>query len=83
MPTDAAVTQAAAEAAEGVVLAAYPTSAISDLDVTVTFEDKILEVDVYCHVPEAEAEDSDLPDPEQVTAEAVAAAEDAVDELLA
>ncbi|MFB6304021.1 MAG: DUF3194 domain-containing protein [Haloferacaceae archaeon] len=77
-PSDEAVVTAAAEAAEGVVLDRYKQSRIEDLDVTVTFEDGVLEVDVYVNPPE----DADA-DPEAVVAEAVEAAEAAVDELFA
>ncbi|XVH30544.1 DUF3194 domain-containing protein [Haloferacaceae archaeon DSL9] len=75
-PTDEAVVQAASEAAEGVVLARYNQSTIRDMDVTVRFEEGLLDVDVYVNVPD----DAD-PDPEAVVDEAVAAAGDAVDEL--
>jgi len=72
-PTDEEVVQAAAEAAESRVFEAYSTSEVRDLDVTVTFEEGILEVDVYLNVDDDEAE--------RVAEEAVAAAERAVDEL--
>lgn len=77
-PSDAEVVEAAAEAAEGVVFANYRQSDVTDLDVTVTFEDGILEVDVYLNV----SDDVD-PDPEGVVDEAARAAQDAVDELFA
>ncbi|MFB6157624.1 MAG: DUF3194 domain-containing protein [Haloferacaceae archaeon] len=77
-PSDEAVVTAAAEAAEGVVLDRYKQSRLDDLDVTVTFEEGVLEVDVYVNPP-ADAE----PDPDAVVADAVAAAEAAVDELFA
>ncbi|MCL9815540.1 DUF3194 domain-containing protein [Natronocalculus amylovorans] len=73
-PTDEAVVNAAAEAAEGVIFAHYKQKAVRDLDITVRFEDGILEVDVYLNAP-------DDPDPEAVIEEAIAAAESAVDEL--
>jgi hypothetical protein len=73
-PTDEAVVEAASDAAEGVVLSRYKQSEVTDLDVTVQFEDGILEVDVYLNAP-------DEPDPEAVVREAVEAAEAAVDEL--
>ena len=73
-PTDEAVVEAASDAAEGVVLSQYKQSEVTDLDVTVRFEDGILEVDVYLNAP-------DDPDPEAVVREAVEAAETAVDEL--
>lgn len=93
-PTDEEVVRAAAEAAEGIVFAHYDQSAVTDLDVTVTFEDGVLDVDVYLNAPGPDAPDSHEPndpdsqgsdathpDPEAVAAEAVEAAGDAVDEL--
>ena len=77
-PSDEAVVQAASDAAEGVVLSRYRQSQIDDLDVTVSFEDGVLDVDVYLNVPD----DADA-DPEQVVEDAVRAAEAAVDELFA
>ncbi|WP_248895281.1 DUF3194 domain-containing protein [Haloplanus halobius] len=74
-PDDETVVQTAAEAAEGVVFAQYRQSDVRDLDVTVTFEDGVLDVDVYLHVPDAET------DPEAVADEAVEAAHDAVADL--
>ena len=73
-PTDEAVVEAASEAAEGVVLSRYKQSEVTDLDVTVRFEEGVLEVDVYLDAP-------DDPDPEAVANEAVEAAEAAVDDL--
>ena len=75
-PTDETVVETAAEAAEGVIFARYKQSQVKDFDVTVTFEDGVLEVDVYVNAPdEAEA------DAEAVADEAARAARDAVDEL--
>lgn len=76
-PTDEAVVQTAAEAAEGVVFAHYDQSSVTDLDVTVTFEEGILDVDVYLNAPDG----PDDPDPEAVAEAATEAAGDAVDEL--
>lgn len=73
-PTDEAVVEAASEAAEGLILDRYKQSEVDDLDVTVTFEDGTLEVDVYLDAP-------DDPDPAVVAQEAIEAAEAAVDEL--
>ena len=73
-PTDEAVVQAASEAAEGLVFSRYRQSDVRDLDVTVTFEDGVLDVDVYLNVPDAD-------DEEQVAEDAVLAAQSAVDEL--
>lgn len=75
-PTDDEVVRTAAEAAEGVVFARYDQSAVTDLDVTVTFEEGVLDVDVYLNAPEA-------PDPDAVAREAAEAAGEAVDELFA
>jgi len=77
-PTDETVVQTAAEAAEGLVFARFANSAVKDLDITVGFDDGMLEVDVYLNtVDDAEA------DPDAVAQEAVEAAEDAVDDLFA
>ncbi|MFB6196116.1 MAG: DUF3194 domain-containing protein [Haloplanus sp.] len=76
-PDDETVVQTAAEAAEGVVFSRYRQSTVRDLDVTVTFEEGVLDVDVYLNVPEDAAE----ADPEAVADEAVHAAHDAVEDL--
>jgi hypothetical protein len=73
-PTDEAVVETAAEAAEGLILDRYKQSAVTDMDVTVSFENGQLDVDVYLNAP-------DDPDPAVVAGEAVEAAEAAVDEL--
>lgn len=76
MPTDEAVVQAASNAAEGVVFDRYKQSNVDDLDVTVRFEEGVLEVDVYLNAPDdAKAE--------RVAEEAVRAAQAAVDNLFA
>ena len=75
-PTDEEVVEAASEAAEGLILDRYKQSDVTDMDVTVRFEDGVLDVDVYVNPPE-EAEG----DPDAVAEEAVAAATEAVDEL--
>ncbi|MFC6731858.1 MULTISPECIES: DUF3194 domain-containing protein [unclassified Haladaptatus] len=72
MPTDDEVVQTAAEAAEGLVFARYKNSEVKDLDITVHFEDGVLEVDVYLNAPG---------DAEAVADEAARAAQDAVDDL--
>ncbi|MFB6281729.1 MAG: DUF3194 domain-containing protein [Haloferacaceae archaeon] len=77
-PTDEEVVEAAAAAAEGVVLDRYKQSRIDDLDLTVTFDDGVLEVDVYVNPPD----DADH-DPDEVVDAAVEAAEAAVDDLFA
>lgn len=75
-PTDEDVVRAAAEAAEGVVFSRIDRADVDDLDVTVSFEDRVLEVDVYLHAPDARA------DSQQVAEDATLAAREAVDELL-
>jgi len=75
-PDDKTVVTTAAEAAEGFILSRFANSAITDLDITVTFEDGVLDLDIYLNtVDDAEA------DPEEVVDAAIDAAEDAVDEL--
>ncbi|SMO76405.1 DUF3194 domain-containing protein [Halorubrum cibi] len=76
-PTDEEVVRTAAEAAEGVVFKHYDQSAVTDLDVTVTFEKGVLDVDVYLNAPDGD----DDSDPEAVAEAATEAAGDAVDEL--
>ena len=73
-PSDEEIVRTAAEAAEGVVFAHSDQSAVTDLDVTVTFEDGVLDVDVYLNAP-------DDPDPDAVAREAAETAGEAVDEL--
>ncbi|MFB6118135.1 DUF3194 domain-containing protein [Halosegnis sp.] len=72
-PTDEAVVEAASDAAEGLVFSRYKQSDVRDLDVTVTFEEGVLDVDVYLNV------DDDNVD--QVAEDAALAARSAVDEL--
>jgi hypothetical protein len=74
-PTDEEVVQTAAEAAEGVIFKHYKQSAVKDFDVTVTFEDGVLDVDVYLNAP------GDDVDPDEVVDEAAKTAQTAVDEL--
>lgn len=74
-PSDETVVQTAAEAAEGVIFARYKQSDVRDFDVTVTFEDGVLNVDVYLNAPDDDA------DPERVADEAARTAQQAVDEL--
>ena len=78
MPTEDEVVTTASEAAEGMIFSRYKRSAVRDLDITVTFEDGVLDIDVYLNPPD----DAD-PDPEAVVENAIAAAESAVDELFA
>lgn len=72
-PSDEEIVRTAAEAAEGLVFSRYSKSEVDDLDVTVSFEEGVLEVDVYLNVESEEAE--------EVAEDAVRAAEAAVDEL--
>ncbi|QLK25615.1 DUF3194 domain-containing protein [Natrinema zhouii] len=76
-PSDETVVQTASDAAEGVIFSQYKQSDVRDYDVTVVFEDGVLEVDVYLNAPE----DEDEADPEQVADDAALAARHAVDEL--
>ena len=76
MPTDDEVVETAADAAEDVIFARYSVSEVEDYDVTVSFEDQVLDVDVYVKAPEA-SEDED-----RVAEDAALAARGAVDELL-
>ena len=82
-PSDDEVVRTAAEAAEGVVFSYYDQSAVVDLDVTVTFEEGVLDVDVYLNAPDGEPEEGDAPgpDPDAVAREAAETAGEAVDEL--
>jgi hypothetical protein len=75
MVTDERVVNAAVEAAESVVFSRYDRSDLDDIDVAVTFEDGVLDVDVYLNAPEAENAGA-------VADEAALAARGAVDDLL-
>jgi hypothetical protein len=75
-PSPETVVETASEAAEGLVLDRYKQSQLRDFDVTVSFEDGVLEVDVYVNPP-ADADH----DPEVVADEAARTAREAVDEL--
>jgi uncharacterized alkaline shock family protein YloU len=74
MPTDEEVVRTAAEAAEGLIFERYKQSAVRDVDVTVTFEEGVLEIDVYLNAPDEEKA-------ERVADEAARAARTAVDDL--
>ncbi|EMA55434.1 MULTISPECIES: DUF3194 domain-containing protein [Halococcus] len=78
MPTEDEVVTTASEAAEGMIFSRYKRSAVRDLDITVGFEDGILDIDIYLNPP-----DDAEPDPEAVIENAIVAAESAVDELFA
>ena len=75
MPTDDEVVQTAADAAENVVFSRVDVGKLEDIDVTVTFEDGILDVDVYVNAPESSV------DERRVADDAALAARGAVDEL--
>ncbi|MCO8244634.1 MULTISPECIES: DUF3194 domain-containing protein [unclassified Haladaptatus] len=77
MPSDEAVVQTASEAAEDLIFERIKQSNVKDFDVTVTFEEGILEVDVYVNAPNANR------DEEKVANDAALAARAAVDELFA
>ena len=79
MPDDDTVVQTAADAAESVVFSRYSRSAVVDLDVTVSFEDGILDVDVYLNAGASSA--SERQEEAQVADAAAVAARAAVDEL--
>jgi len=72
-PTAEAVVQTASDAAEGLIFSRYRQSEVRDVDVTVRFEDDVLEVDVYLDAPG---------DAETVAEDAVLAARSAVDDRL-
>ncbi|WP_248515559.1 DUF3194 domain-containing protein [Salinarchaeum laminariae] len=72
--SDDEVVQTAAEAAEQVVFSRFDRSEVSDVDIAVSFEDGVLEIDVYVEA------DGDA-DPEQVADDAALAAQGAVDDL--
>ena len=75
MPSDETVVETAAEAAQGLVFSRLKQSDVDDLDVTVTFEDGTLTVDVYVHAPDVDA------DLERIADDAALAAQAAVDDL--
>lgn len=76
-PAADTIVDEAADAAEDVIFTQYKRSNVRDVDVTVVFEDGVLEVDVYLDAPDDET------DPEQVADDAAIAARRAVDELFA
>lgn len=75
-PTDQEVVETAAEAAEGVIFSQFRQSDVEDYDVTVTFEEGVLDVDVYINTT-----DDTGADPDEVVDEAARTAQEAVDEL--
>jgi len=76
-PSDDEVVQTAAEAAQNVIFSRLSNSAVTDFDVTASFEDGILDVDVYLNAPDAERKE------EKVAEDAALAARSAVDDLFA
>jgi hypothetical protein len=74
-PTDEEVVETAADAAEDVVFSRVDAAGIDDYDVTVSFEDGVLDVDVYVNAPDATTDESAVAD------DAALAARAAVDEL--
>jgi len=76
MATDDEVVETAADAAENVIFSRLSVSDVEDYDVTVTFEERVLDVDVYVKAPEASADESRVAD------DAALAARGAVDGLL-
>ncbi|WP_132057342.1 DUF3194 domain-containing protein [Halorussus amylolyticus] len=75
MPRDDEVVQTAAEAAENVIFSRFKQSEVKDFDVTVTFEEGVLDVDVYLNVPDSRNTE------EKVAEDAALAARAAVDDL--
>lgn len=75
-PSDDEVVQTAAAAAEDVVFSRLSRSTVEDIDITVSFDDGILEVDVYLNTPDSQA------DTDRVAEDATLAARAAVDDLL-
>jgi hypothetical protein len=78
MVEDEEVVRTAARAGEAVIFSRFDTGEVRDFDVTVTFEDDVLEVDVYLDVPDGGGD----PDPDRVADDAALAARGAVDDLL-
>ncbi|MFC6975615.1 DUF3194 domain-containing protein [Halomicroarcula sp. GCM10025709] len=75
MPTDDEVVETAAKAAEDVVFSRFDIGEIEDIDVTVTFEDGVLDVAVYVNAPDARLDEGRVAD------DAALAARAAVDDL--
>lgn len=76
-PADDEVVQTAAQAAENVVFSRLSRSDVEDLDITVTFEDGTLDVDVYLNTSDSRADEG------RVVDDAALAARGAVDDLFA
>jgi hypothetical protein len=74
-PSDEEVVRTAASAARDVVFSRFDHSEVDDLDVSITFEEGVLDVDVYL-------EGEGRSEPDQVAEDAALAAQSAVDDLL-
>jgi hypothetical protein len=74
-PSDETVVETAATTAEDVVFSRYDTSTVEDLDVTVSFEEGVLDVDVYVNAPDGRHDEAEVAD------DAALAARAAVDDL--
>ncbi|MDZ7849334.1 MAG: DUF3194 domain-containing protein [Halodesulfurarchaeum sp.] len=70
-----AVVETASEAAHGYVFSRLNKSTVDDIDLAVSFEDDVLEVEISIVAPDADA------DLEQIAEDAVRVAGDAADEL--
>jgi hypothetical protein len=70
------VVRTAADAAESVIFSRFDVDEVDDFDVTVTFADDVLKVDVYLNAPDGRA------DADRVADDAALAARAAVDDLL-
>jgi len=75
MPSDEEVVRTAAEAAEGYVFSRLSKSDVEDLDITVSFEDGVLDVEVYVTAPDADEDLAEIAD------DAALVAGEAVDDL--
>jgi hypothetical protein len=75
-PPDSVVVETAAEAAEELIFTRLDPEEVADLDVTVRYEDGLLEVDVYLEAPTVSVAVSEVAD------DAALAARAAVDQLL-
>ena len=76
MPTDEEIVAAAAVAAEALILERFDRTELKDLDISVQFVDGELRVDVYLDPRSAAGSMA-----ERTVQDAIAAAEQAVDEL--
>jgi hypothetical protein len=77
MVADETVVETAASAAHDLVFSRLDSSVVEDLDVTISFEDDVLEVDVYIFAPDSDG------DVETIADDAALAARAAVDTLFA